>query len=97
MDWHAEPLLVPSYYSNKGVPAMTVWTEKGKSLIKSKAYIDGDAVANPGTISIDTLLSSIHQIVCAFVSFLPLCTPLFDLNVRPMLRVVYRCLSVVNG
>jgi len=96
MNWRAEPLLVPSEYTNKGVPPMTVWTEKGKSLIQMQIYIDGDAVAHPGTISIDSLLCSIHELVCAFRSFLILFTPLYALNVRPMLRVVNRCFSVVN-
>ena len=53
MAWRAEPFLVPSYYTNKGVTPMTVWTDKGKALIKSTAYIAGEVAALPGTISID--------------------------------------------
>ena len=48
MAWRAEPLLVPSYYKNKGVREQTAWTEKGLQLIKTKAYKDGNDVAKPG-------------------------------------------------
>jgi len=57
MAWRAEPLLAPSYYKNKGVPAQTTWTEKGFQLIKSQAYKDGNAVAKPGTLCIVAMLS----------------------------------------
>ena len=53
MAWRAEPLLVPSYYTSTCVTPMTVWTDKGKALIKSMAYIAGEVAALPGTISID--------------------------------------------
>lgn len=46
--WLAEPLLVPSYYENKGMQARTEWTEEGLQLIKSKAYRNNEIVAKPG-------------------------------------------------
>ena len=48
MAWRAEALLVPTYYTNKGVPPRTVWTEEGRELVKSKEYKNGKLVAKPG-------------------------------------------------
>ena len=46
--WYAEPLLVPTYYENKGVEPRTQWTAQGLQLIKSKEYQEGNAAAKPG-------------------------------------------------
>ena len=48
MAWRAEALLVPTYYTNKGVPPRTVWTEEGREFVKSKEYKNGKLVAKPG-------------------------------------------------
>ena len=48
MTWRAEPLLVPTYYDNKGENRRTQWTAKGLELCSSKEYKAGDVVARPG-------------------------------------------------
>ena len=46
--WRTEPLLVPSYYRNRNVPARTEWTKEGAALIRTQDYKDGKVVAKPG-------------------------------------------------
>ena len=42
--WRAEPLLVPTYYSNRHIQSRTTWTKEGLALIRTREY-KTDAVA----------------------------------------------------
>ena len=46
--WRAEPLLVPSYYVNRGLPARTEWTEEGYELTRTQEYKVGEKMAKLG-------------------------------------------------
>jgi len=48
MAWRGEPLMIPSYYSNKGCPPRTRWTDLGKQLSLTQSYKDGSSSARPG-------------------------------------------------
>ena len=48
MAWRGEPLMIPSYYANKGCPPRTRWTYLGKQLIKTQEYKDGNIATRPG-------------------------------------------------
>ena len=45
--WRAEPLLIPTYYSNRGQEPRTRWTQEGNQLIRSKEYRAGKVAAEP--------------------------------------------------
>ena len=46
--WRVVPLLVPTYYKNRGETARTKWTSEGLCFIKSQEYKDGTVAAKPG-------------------------------------------------
>ena len=46
--WRTDPLLVPSYYTNRNIAARTAWTAEGLALSSSQAYKDGALSAKPG-------------------------------------------------
>ena len=46
--WRAEPLLIPNYYDNRGLPPRTEWTAEGNVFRRSAEYKAGEVVAKPG-------------------------------------------------
>jgi hypothetical protein len=46
--WRGEPLMIPSYYTNKGIPERSAWTEAGIQLSRTKEYKEGKSIARPG-------------------------------------------------
>ena len=45
--WENEPMMVPTFYMNKGLAPRSEWTEAGQVLAKSQDYKDGTKVAKP--------------------------------------------------
>ena len=46
--WRAEPLLVPTYYENRGEPARTRWTDEGAKFVRTPEYKEGKLAVKPG-------------------------------------------------
>ena len=46
--WRAEPLLIPNYYDNRGLPPRTEWAAEGNDFKQSEEYKTGEVVAKPG-------------------------------------------------
>ena len=46
--WNVVPLLLPTYYVNRGIRPRTIWTEEGQRLTRTQEYKEGKRVAKPG-------------------------------------------------